>query len=223
MFYAGIGSRKTPPDVLARFSQLAGELALSGWVLRSGAAGGADSAFEDGVDCALPPDKLDSAKSIFLPWPGFNERRGILASFEQWDAAFKLAETVHPAWASLGRGPRKLHARNCFQILGLDLSTPVTFVACWTSDGAQREIERNSKTGGTGTAIVLADRNKIPVINFAREDAESRLKAILQNSNQTVDAATQESLDQPPVSFFAGLIRGPTAPSVHRGPYSRHR
>ena len=42
MIYTGIGSRKTPPGILAQMSELAAFLARSGWVLRSGGAPGAD-------------------------------------------------------------------------------------------------------------------------------------------------------------------------------------
>ena len=50
--YAGIGSRKTPPHVLAAMTQIAEALAERGYILRSGGAGGADSAFEKGAGSA---------------------------------------------------------------------------------------------------------------------------------------------------------------------------
>lgn len=40
--YAGIGSRSTPPDVLAFMEELGQTLATAGYALRSGAAQGAD-------------------------------------------------------------------------------------------------------------------------------------------------------------------------------------
>jgi len=48
-YYAGIGSRKTPPDILALMEACAYKLARYGWNLRSGGAPGADQAFERGV------------------------------------------------------------------------------------------------------------------------------------------------------------------------------
>jgi len=74
---------------------------------------------------------------------------------------------------------RKLHARNCFQVLGAGLTTPSRFVVCWTPDGAETEQERSRETGGTATAIVLAARRGIPVINLQRDDAMERLTRLV--------------------------------------------
>lgn len=60
--YAGIGSRRTPPEVLGRMRRVAERLDARGYTLRSGGADGADSAFADGA----------TDKEIFLPWRGFN-------------------------------------------------------------------------------------------------------------------------------------------------------
>ena len=47
-FYTGIGARRTPPEVLALMTRAAFALLKRGYVLRSGHAIGADSAFERG-------------------------------------------------------------------------------------------------------------------------------------------------------------------------------
>jgi predicted Rossmann fold nucleotide-binding protein DprA/Smf involved in DNA uptake len=52
IYYAGIGSRETPDSVLENMKILATYLAKKGLVLRSGAASGAGSAFEEGCDKA---------------------------------------------------------------------------------------------------------------------------------------------------------------------------
>jgi hypothetical protein len=61
---------------------------------------------------------------------------------------------------------RKLHGRNAFQILGLSLNTPSKYCICWTPDGATTHMERVRRTGGTGTAISIADAYKVPVVNL---------------------------------------------------------
>ncbi len=48
-YYAGIGSRKTPPEMMSLMTDLAARLEEQGWILRSGGAIGADSAFQLGV------------------------------------------------------------------------------------------------------------------------------------------------------------------------------
>lgn len=173
--YSGIGSRTTPPDQLERLRDLAAMLAREGYELRSGAADGADTACEEGCDLA------GGAKSIWLPWPGFQGRRpdAAASTYLPTPAAFELAATLHPRWPYLTRGPRALHARNSHQVLGHDLACPSDFVLCWTPDGAEAVRDLTSKTGGTGTAIRLASLRGVPVLNLARDGAEERLYALL--------------------------------------------
>ena len=45
MYYTGIGARTTPNDVLKDMTNIASNLEQSGFILRSGGANGADSAF----------------------------------------------------------------------------------------------------------------------------------------------------------------------------------
>lgn len=161
LIYAGIGSRNTPIEYQKIMLQAAFHLAKLGYTLRSGAAGGADTAFEFGAQ------KGAGKTEIWLPWIGFNKHAD--TGFYPSQKHFELAATVHPAWQSLSRGARALHARNAGQILGCDLATPVDFVICWTPDGCSDEPGRSVKTGGTGTAIVLADRHNIPVWNINSE------------------------------------------------------
>lgn len=167
LYYAGIGSRKTPEPILADMRSLAQRLALRGFVLRSGAADGADAAFEAG--CAAAKGRAE----IWLPWPGFNDHAP--TGFSPTKAHEDLAATLHPAWERLSRGPRLLHTRNVGQILGQDVNTPVSFVLCWTPDGCESEATRSRETGGTGTAIGLASRLGIPVFNLANSAAKAHL------------------------------------------------
>jgi hypothetical protein len=125
MTYAGIGSRNTPEPVLALMQRCATRLEVLGYTLRSGGANGADSFFEAGC----------THKEIYLPWPGFNGRQSEFQAV--CDKALTLAATIHPRWDRLGRAARNLMGRNCYQVLGRDLSNPVDFVLCWTPDGVE--------------------------------------------------------------------------------------
>lgn len=173
VLYAGIGSRQTPDSVLDYMSRMAGRLAELGFVLRSGGANGADMAFEDGCDAS------NGKKEVWLPWRGFNGHADTV--FQPKAHHFEKAATLHPAWERLGPGPRKLHARNVGQILGMELNRPVSFVVCWTPDGCETEAERGLETGGTGTAISLAARCGIPVFNLRRACAKQRLGVHVNN------------------------------------------
>lgn len=158
--YAGIGSRETPDPVLHIMAYIARVLRDLGFILHSGGADGADTAFERG--CADPSKMI-----IFLPWNYFNYRGEMPCQL--LPEAFLLGEKYHKYWPSLKQGPRKLMARNSHQVLGMDLNSPVKFVLCWTPDGCEHHDAREFKkggTGGTGQAISIASMADIPVINM---------------------------------------------------------
>jgi hypothetical protein len=153
-FYAGIGSRKTPQDILEKMKVIGYVLALQGYILRSGGAEGADSAFETGCDMAK------GEKEIFLPWRRFNGHSSLL--YTPSPEAFEIASRRHPSWDRVSDGGKALHARNSHQILGNSLKEPIQFVVCY-SEGV----------GGTEQALRLADELKIYVINLHRMHTEN--------------------------------------------------
>src|SRR5690606_1598275 len=93
--YAGIGSRDTPVAVMQQMGGIASWLASQGYTLRSGGAGGADTAFEMSA----------TKKEIYRPPHVTTE-------------ALALAAQFHPAWDRCSDYAKRLHARNGFQVLG---------------------------------------------------------------------------------------------------------
>lgn len=168
MYYAGIGSRRTPSHILDRMVWWGQRLASLGLILRSGAAPGADVAFESGCDL------VGGEKEIFLPWKGFNGSRSQLYYIPQ--EVYEYSEPIFGSgWDYIKPSVKKLMARNAQQILGMNLDQPVLFVLCYTSDGCTTRRDRSKKTGGTGQAIAVASTNNIPVFNLANADDERRL------------------------------------------------
>lgn len=150
IYYAGIGSRETPNNVLEVFEKLGATLSKEyGFILRSGGADGADKAFEKGVDI------VNGKKEIYLPWNGFNNSTSSLIVSEK--EAFDIAAKYHPYWYNLRDGAKKLQARNSHQILGMDLKTLSSFVVCYTKNG--------DGSGGTGQSIRIAKAYKIPIFD----------------------------------------------------------
>jgi len=146
MYYAGIGSRKTPSAILNIMTKVAIAFSNKNYILRSGGAKGADQAFEKGA----------KEKQIYYANDAKHDHE-----------AFALAGKYHPAWSKItNEYIRLLHARNAYQILGKNLSTPVEFVVCWTPDGCEHHKDRKITTGGTGTAISIASMNNIRVYNL---------------------------------------------------------
>lgn len=149
IYYAGVGSRKTVEDILKFMENLGEKFARLGFVLRSGGAEGADTAFEVGCDRAC------GQKEIFLPWKKFNKNLSSLC--KPTKEAFELASQTHPVWDTLSYGSKCLHARNCHQILGTDLKSPVAFTVYWSAVEDQ---------GGTQQAVRLSRKYDIPCFNL---------------------------------------------------------
>jgi hypothetical protein len=160
--YAGIGSRETPYDICQLMTRTAFKLETMGWILRSGGANGADLAFEKGV-------KNPRNKEIYLPWPRFNNSDS--AHHYISDEAYQLASRYHPAWDRCTDAAKKLHARNCYQILGRYLNHPVQIVLCWTKDG--------KASGGTGQALRIAQAHNIEIVNLFHNEEINRIHEFL--------------------------------------------
>ena len=208
-YYAGIGSRKTPVLVLRDMGRIATILEGRGYVLRSGGADGADSAFEKGVVEA-------KHKGIYLPWKGFNDNPSALYDCYT-DRHEGLAREHHPAWESLSPGVRKLMIRNSAQIMGAQ--PPVVLTASDITDeelqALKDEIEKSwsdphyavvsecefellepqidfvvcgtlagPEGGGTGQAIRIAKSFDIPVYNLKDMTMSEVLKAARATSEE---------------------------------------
>lgn len=137
--------------------EIAEMLRDKGYTLRSGHADGADLYFESGSG---------DDNEIYIPWKGFNGSKSVYYGITR--EAYIMAEKYHPAWSKLSEAAKNLMARNCFQVLGVDLKTPVEFVVCWTPDGRI--------SGGTGQALRIAKDYGIPVFNLQKTGAYTDLE-----------------------------------------------
>lgn len=162
--YAGTGSGQTPPEIMKEMTRIATVLFDSGWVLRSGAADGADSAFEAGIP-------KDAGGEIFVPWVSYSDRPGVIVESPGQSEAARIAAALHPAWNKLNAPTKLLMTRSVRQILGASLDDPVEFVLCWTQDDSEA-------TGDAGLVIALASQRGIPVINMKNDGWYARLDAI---------------------------------------------
>lgn len=172
MVYVGVGSRKTPAEILKMFSSLAKYLGEQGYVLRSGGASGADQAFERGCDAG------DGIKEIYLPWKDFEKSNSSLVV--EPGIAYEIAEKFHPAWSRLSDGAKKLQARNSHQVLGADCKTPADFIICWTLNG--------EGGGGTGQAIRIAKAYNIPICDCGLAESIDKARQLVWHFLQSMDA-----------------------------------
>jgi hypothetical protein len=170
-YYAGVGSRETPAEILTIMSRLATKLGHDGWVLRSGHAPGADQAFEKGIVDGLHAD-------IYLPWKKFhsevhNKNCTYLTMGEPfyhdcYDRVREIVKYLPNYPRGSGHYNIKFHGRNWCQVFGTD-NTPVKMVVCYS------RIIKGIPQGGTATAIRLAEHHGIPVYNLFYQDIIDRI------------------------------------------------
>lgn len=165
--YTGIGARKTPEPILQNMQSVGVFMAQSGYTLRSGAAHGADAAFEAGCD------KAQGKKEIFLPWEKFNghDSNHYISSLKAFAVSRDIAEKYNPSWDKLSDGAKRMMTRNVQQIFGDHLINETKLIICWTPEG--------KITGGTGQALRIAKDHKIPILNFGSQDLPEIEKELL--------------------------------------------
>lgn len=164
VFFAGVGSRKTPHAVLDLMRGIGSRLSEAGAHLRSGGAIGADTAFFEGAREANA-----TGSEIFLAKPRKDLPEGIIPSSPVFD---RMARNFHPRPASITPDPNnqndrrwtvfRLMSRNGNQVFGPDFTNPSCGLICWTQEG--------KAGGGTGQAIRLARSVGIPVLDLGRPD-----------------------------------------------------
>jgi hypothetical protein len=162
-YYTGIGSRKTPKEILIKMEEVARRLALQGKILRSGGADGADSAFEEGCK------KAEGKMEIYLPYKNFRVKDGRICTqfdliinkekskeiFEELASEYKDFNKNSPDYIY------QLMQRNMHQVLGENLDSPSSFVICYTPNGED--------IGGTRWALRLARKYNIPIYNLGNK------------------------------------------------------
>lgn len=180
----GVGSRYNVPEPVRKdMKGLSYALAILGWITRSGGAIGSDTFFEEGAK------EAGGKVEIYLHKKLADGHTSPL--YGVCDAAKALAATVHPVWNDLTHGAQLLHARNCYQVLGRDLKTLADILVCWTPDGCESRKTRSRATGGTATAIVLAEQFNIPIFNLANDDSCHRLNAYLEENGIAYRVSTK--------------------------------
>jgi hypothetical protein len=163
--YAGIGSRALTQDEWNFCYNTGVYLANLGWMLKTGAADGADKAFAEGALHA------GGKVTLCLPWWSYNKEwvqaaknKGALThTLKNSDTdAFQSVEKHHPCPSILTRGPRALHARN-FLII-----QETKMVLAWPKPKGQN-------LGGTGQGIRIAEDMGIEVIRLDLPEGNQRV------------------------------------------------
>lgn len=197
MFYTGVGSRETPDNILGVMEDAACRLAGLGYVLRSGKAGGADAAFQLGVQkhCKILDNenpKVYSARlaEIYIPWKTFKVVEGLedwwdipldYLNFilpDQIEARNQLLSEIHPNYGALlkKRGAFALHSRNIHQVVGANVLDPKPSKFCLYY--AKEDSQGNPK-GGTASAVNLSKRYGVKTLNLLHAENRDKLEVFL--------------------------------------------
>lgn len=158
-YWAGIGSRETPPEILKMMTQIGYLLGVSGGVCKTGAALGADQSFAEGAYIAGDVVLLLPWSTYEKEWVGNHHRAIVRVLVPQTHTAAMESVNLHPAiiaGRTLSQAVVKLHARNYLIIEGCK------FVVCW----APLDAQGNPK-GGTGQGCKIAEAKGIPIYNLA--------------------------------------------------------
>jgi len=197
MYYTGIGSRDIPDEVIGVMEDAAYRLAKMGWVLRSGKADGSDAAFQRGMQKLARENNGVSCGTtclaeIYIPWGNFKGGSGLE---DDWDITLDKIDSlypehvqmrkewmseVHPAPERLSQGAEKLHLRNVHQVFGPNLSDAYINQSKFVLYYAKEDKKGNPK-GGTATAVNLAKKQGVRVLNLLNQDGRDVLEKFLQS------------------------------------------
>lgn len=190
-WFAGVGSRETPEEILALMRLISQALYAQGYALSSGDAEGADTAFYEGAVMAHNYHELGAR--IYLAWNGVRDRYHDpknyfydASKFPTWESANSIALEARGSWEGLGRGGIAMHTRNVFQIMGHTLTDPVKSIIYWAKPVGKTEKVK----GGTNTALQIAIKCGIPNrINLYTDEGMERATKFLDHRGNELKRA----------------------------------
>lgn len=195
-YYTGVGSRETPFEIYLVMMACAMIFEKQGYILRSGTALGADSAFEQGI---TNPDNAE----IYIPYKSFpqkmwknNSNIKYIIPSENKDKYFEannllMRNNLYKRWNTVKQDwVMKLHNRNIFQVLGKNLNKKEKslFCLCYTSCGSTTYDQTDpNRTGGTGTAINTSSFFDVPVFNLSKKEHLDRIIDFMKYNRELID------------------------------------
>lgn len=171
-YWAGVGSRETPVDILKVMIRLGRTLTDMGYVLTSGDAFGADRAFYFGA--AQSGRFKEVGAKIYVINNGFRGRHTDndvfidVSQFKDMKETYeKMAEEARGGFYGLNEFGKALHSRNVLQVHGPDLDQTISGMFLYSKSIGKKKI-----SGGTNTAYQLALKANVPIIKnlYVEED-----------------------------------------------------
>lgn len=180
-YYTGVGSRDITQEEYRLLKQIGTRMSELGYWLRSGAADGSDSAFQHGA-CYDQEIKTE----IWIPWKSFQSelQQGTpyvnyyIPTKDMFETArnFFIEKKIIPWYDNMPQGPKALHGRNYYQVVGFPSENNLSKVCIYCAD----ESRKGDVAGGTRSAVMVARYFSIPTYNIRikeqKEELLSKLK-----------------------------------------------
>lgn len=190
-WYAGVGSRETPKDILTLMQRLSVALYAQGYALSSGDAEGADTAFYEGA--LMSPYYHQLGARIYLAWDGvgkegkkrYHDPKNYFydaSRFPTWATANAIAEELHAAWDKCGRGGKAMHSRNVYQVMGHTLTDPIAALIYWAKPVGKDEKVSGGTNQALQTSIKFDIKNRINL--YTDEGMQRAIKFLDQSGNE---------------------------------------
>jgi hypothetical protein len=111
-------------------------------------------------------------KEFFVPWNGFNDLKGIAAKHFDLEDVTKI---YNPKYDEMKPVVQSLMKCRMAPLVGRGNNGPALFAIGWSKDGVEHESERTRDVGFFGTTLKVCHDLFMPVYNFQKEDAKTRV------------------------------------------------
>lgn len=188
-FVAIVGSREAPEEALAMARGLGRALTDRGIAITSGDADGMDLAGYEGA-ITSPSFELVGARIFLHKSPVYHQNRPPryaderiffdASQFYNWEQARQLAFEARGTFERLSDGGIALHSRNAYQVMLDDLNSPVGSVVFW----ARPIGNKGQVKGGTNTAVQIARRFHVPLVNLYTDEGMRKIESYIERSRE---------------------------------------
>lgn len=191
--YAGVGSRETPKHMAAPLRGIAESLAKLNFKLYTGGARikksssdaevcSADQEFEFGAHHGNGTVEVIRPNGIYTPidWKTDVTVMTEAMYIEAYTFLTEGPDPIIPWWDKMKTDHKLLHARNYWQIM--TKKGPVAFVVCWA-----KLDDKGEPSGGTRTAIKIAERLGVKVYNLYNSFDMIMIKTLIAGIEQGIE------------------------------------
>lgn len=165
--YVGTGEEELPEAALVELREVRDLLQANGYTVRTSGFKGTDALFRE-----------SSRKELILPWKDFADLDSKL-SFTTEEAK-QLAKKHQGNYDNLPDVVKTFLGKDVRLVAGHNLRSPALFVVLYTPDGTEDYRKRQGFMRRCGHVVAIATDLRIPVFNFGRPDAKTRLLSYLQ-------------------------------------------